>query len=109
MPFVASAERRGPARAPAAEAGASFVLSSLDHLGGALQQRQRNRDAHRFGSLQIDGQLELRRLLHRQVARFRTLEYLVDESRGSAPVPRIGGVVEHQSTGGDIFARAKDA
>src|SRR5215472_11672083 len=47
---------------------------SLDHLVGAHQQRLRNRGPERFGSLEIDHELELRRLLHRHAGWLGTLE-----------------------------------
>jgi len=39
----------------------------LDHLIGLKQQRRGNAQAEGFGGLEIDGQLKLHRLLHRQV------------------------------------------
>ena len=38
---------------------------SFDHLVGALLEKPRNVKAKRLGGLEIDHQLELRRLLHR--------------------------------------------
>jgi hypothetical protein len=43
----------------------SEVTASLDHLIGATEQRERERDAERLGGLQIDVQLNFRRLLDR--------------------------------------------
>jgi hypothetical protein len=42
--------------------------SLLDHLVGASEQRHRNLEAKCFGGLEINHQLELDRLLHRQIS-----------------------------------------
>jgi hypothetical protein len=42
----------------------------FDHLVGAGEQRRRNREAERFGGLEIDQKLDVSRKFHRQVARF---------------------------------------
>src|SRR5262249_44784424 len=47
---------------------------SFDHLVGAADKRQRDREAERSGSLEIDDQLDLGGLLHGQVSRLFTLE-----------------------------------
>jgi hypothetical protein len=49
---------------PKADIGALF-----DHLVGASEQRRRHAEAQRSGRLQIDDELELDRLLHRQDVR----------------------------------------
>ena len=46
----------------------------LDHLVGALLQKQRHFEAEHLGGLQIDRQLELHRGLDWKIARLRTLE-----------------------------------
>src|SRR5438034_4817685 len=45
------------------------LAHSLDHLVGTAEQRERKRDAKRLSSLEVDDQLDLRGLLHRQIAR----------------------------------------
>ena len=39
----------------------------LDHLVGAAEERGRNRDAKCLGSLEVDHQLEFRRLLNGEI------------------------------------------
>src|SRR5262245_5577873 len=51
-----------------------FRFTSLDHLVGTREQRWRHFEAERLGSLEVDGQLVLGRLLHRQVGRPRAFE-----------------------------------
>src|SRR6516162_81350 len=51
---------------------------SFDYLIGTAEYCWRNGQAERFCSLQIDDQLELCRLLDREVGRFGALEDLVD-------------------------------
>src|SRR2546425_11579854 len=51
---------------------------SLDHLVGAQQKLPRNREAERFGRLEVDYQVECCRLFYRQIARLCPLEDLVD-------------------------------
>src|SRR5262247_2938071 len=50
------------------------LAHSFDHLVGAADKRQRDREAERSGSLEIDDQLDLGGLLHGQVSRLFTLE-----------------------------------
>jgi hypothetical protein len=47
--------------------------TSLDHLIGARQQRFRDGEAEHLGGAQIDYEIELARLLHREVRRFGAL------------------------------------
>src|SRR6266851_1189428 len=73
---------------------ASIAWSSLlDHLIRPQQERLGDREAEGLGGLEVDDQLERRRLLDRQVARLRTLEDLVDVG-GSTPkvCPQAGTV-----------------
>src|SRR5262245_103417 len=56
---------------------------SLDNPIRALQQRRRDRPAERPGGLQVDGQLELGRLLDGQIAGLGALQNLVDVGSGA--------------------------
>src|SRR5206468_10199171 len=49
----------------------------LDHIIRAQQQRLRDGDTERLGGLEVDYELELRRLLERQVVGFRAFNYPV--------------------------------
>src|SRR5215510_7636420 len=76
---------------------------SLNHLIRPRQQRWWDRQAESLGSLEVDDELELRRLLDRQVGGFRALEDLVHIG-GDAPEHvgekwRIG----HQPPGQHVF------
>src|SRR5215467_5083387 len=51
----------------------------LDHVVGADEDRLRDRQPERLGGLEIDHQLELGRLLDRQIGRFRPLQDPVDQ------------------------------
>src|SRR6476661_3991363 len=46
----------------------------FDHFIGASKQWQGNLEAERLGGLEVDGQLDFRDLLHRQVSCFLALE-----------------------------------
>src|SRR5215207_4885672 len=57
-------------RAPTLSHKLSHWVVSFDHLVGPDQERGWDREAERVGSLEIDQELEFRRLLQRQVFRF---------------------------------------
>ena len=63
------------------EFGSDHTEGLLNHLVGAQQQRLRNRDPERLGSLEIDHEVVSFRLLHRQLSRLRPFENLVDIDR----------------------------
>jgi hypothetical protein len=62
-------------------------------------------DATRFGGLQIDEQLEIYRLLDRQVARLRSFHYLVRQTCGAQITATIAHPVGHQSAHFNKLAR----
>src|SRR6516225_6493662 len=74
---------------------------SLGHLVGRGQQRFRDDEAEGFGSIDVDHEVELGRLLHREVGRFSTLENLRGIDGPDLPNGRdtIGGVTHQTSRG----------
>ena len=76
---------------------AGSLLRSFDHPVRAHQERLRDGDAHRPGGFQVHHQLELHRLLDRQLARLCAFENLVDVGRGAAVIVLVGGLIRHQS------------
>jgi hypothetical protein len=66
------------------------TIHSLNDLVRAQQQRLRDVDAQGLRGLQVDHQLELGWLLHRNIGGLRALENLVDEAGCAAPMPCIG-------------------
>jgi hypothetical protein len=57
----------------------------LDHLVGRGQQRFRDREAERFGGLEVDHKFQLSWLLDWQVGWLFTLEDAVDIAGGASP------------------------
>src|SRR5439155_11175510 len=63
----------------------SKIQTSFDHSVRQRHHVRRNRQANLLGSLEIDYELKLRRLLHRQIGGFGAFENLIDVC-GVAPV-----------------------
>ena len=51
------------------------MASLFDHLVGAAEQRERERDAERFRGLEVDDKLDLYRLIDGQLGRLLALEH----------------------------------
>src|SRR5258706_11948750 len=75
--------------------GAKIPAASFDQLVGASTQDTRYGQSERLGGIEVHDQLELGRLLDRQVRRIRALEDMIDIGR-RAPIEvyPIGAVVQ---------------
>src|SRR2546422_10998760 len=73
-----------------------MFAGSLIHLVCSQQHRLRNREAERLGGLHVDHELELRRLLDREVGWLRALEDFVYVRRRTPPEISEAGAVEHE-------------
>src|SRR5262245_54253121 len=74
----------------------------LDHLIGSGEDRRRDGQPEGFGGLEVDDELELGRLLDRQIGGLGTLENLVHVN-GSAPVEvKNVRAIRHEATGVDM-------
>src|SRR5438094_7546792 len=69
----------------------------LDHVVCLEEKRLRNGEAEGFRSLEVDDQLELRRLLDGQVAGLGALEDLVHVDGGAPPLVAQTGPIGHQA------------
>src|SRR5882762_7073894 len=85
-----------------------YVGPSLDHLIRSQQQRRRDGEADGLGRLEVDDQLELRRLLDREIPRLRALEDLVDEESRAPEEIRVVRAVTDESTSLDPLLRPDD-
>ena len=65
---------------------AASRICSLDHLVRPRQHVRRNRQADLLGSLQVDDQLELRGLLHREIGGLGAFEDFINEGCRAPPV-----------------------
>src|SRR5215831_5251346 len=81
-------------------------FTSLDHLVGAGEERFGDGQPERLGGSQVDHELELGRLLDRDVAWLRAAQNLIDILGGAAPQFHIDGSVGYEPSGFDIFALA---
>ena len=75
----------------------------IDHLVGAGEQGRRHGQPKRLGGVEIDGKLELDRLLHRQIARFCTAQDPIDVTGGSPVEIRDFDAVSDQPAAPQIF------
>src|SRR5712671_6730788 len=75
------------------------LAHSFDHLVGAAEQRQRDGEAERVSSLEINEQLDFRALLHRQVSRLLALEDAARVDASKTKVVRNIPAVAHQAAG----------
>src|SRR5438067_6389231 len=71
---------------------------SLDHLVGAQQKRFGDRQPERLGGGQIEGEIELSRLLDRKVAWLRSAQNLVDIVGGAPVQVRLVWSIGHQTS-----------
>src|SRR5215471_19540390 len=71
----------------------------------AGKQGRRDVDAERRGGLEVDGEIKLRRRLHRQVARLGTLQDPVRVAGGAPEQIGKARPVSHESTGSHVFLR----
>ena len=104
-------ETAGSAAAPAIRCRkfrrGSFILEppfrSFDHLVGAGQQRRWHFETKRLCGDKIDDEIEFGWLLHRDVARFRPMQNLVDKV-GRAP-EQVGNIcsIGHQASSFDAL------
>src|SRR6266481_5492443 len=78
---------------------------SLDHGVRPPKYRLRDRQAEGLGGLEVDDQLELRRLLDGQVRGVGAFEDLVDVGRGAAIQISIVRSIGHKAPGIDILPK----
>src|SRR5262249_31775972 len=71
----------------------------FDHLVGAAEQRERERDAERLRSLEVDDQLHLCCLLDRQISRLFAFENSSGVNADLTIVIRLTGSVAQQAAG----------
>ena len=74
---------------------------SLDHLVGAREQRRWHVEAERFGGLEVDHQLILGGVLHRQISRLLALENAIDVAGREPLLVYQVSPVRDQATAGD--------
>src|SRR6516225_7103286 len=84
------------------------LAHSLDHLVGAAEQRQWECDAKRPCGIEVDDQLDLYGLLHREVGRRFAFEDAADIDGGLSICFRNIGPITHQPAGGSKLAPLKD-
>src|SRR5262245_45511881 len=89
-----------------ADAARGQSTPSLDHLVGKGEKAVRHREAERLGGLNIDNQLELGRLLHRQLGWLGALEHLARHDAGLAyDVGDVGAIAQETALGREFAQR----
>src|SRR6516225_5650064 len=78
--------------------------ASFDDLVGAGEQRRQHGEAKCLGGLQVNDQLEYRRLLHRKVARRGAFQDLADVACCTAKGVSQTRPVGHQASFIDVYA-----
>src|SRR5215831_77066 len=73
--------------------------SSLDHLVGAGKHRCRHFEAERLGRLEVDGKLELARVLHGKIGWLPTLEDAIDIAGRATIQVQIVSSIGNQAAG----------
>src|SRR5262249_19255592 len=90
-------------------ASGAFVPKSLpDQLVRALQQGRRHRQPDDLRRLEVDHQLELRRLLHGTIGRLSTLQDLAPIGGGAVEHRANARPVRHEATQVDVLPRWKN-
>src|ERR1035437_4853069 len=79
--------------------------ASFDHLVGAADQRQWDGEAERLGGLEVEDQLDFRRLHDRQVGWLLGLEHPAGVGGEATGVIRFTASVAHQAAGHDKRAK----
>src|SRR6516162_8094664 len=81
----------------------SFVRASFDHLVGAQQQCRGKVDTERFRGREIDGEIELDRILNRKVAGFHTTQNLVHVDRCAPKLVDVARRIRHETAGAYVL------
>src|SRR6516164_155443 len=84
------------------------AAQSFDNLVGAAEQRERERDAKRVGCLEVEEQLDLGGLLHRQVGGFLAFENTSRVGPDQTIRYRGAAAVAHQAAGRGELAKLED-
>jgi hypothetical protein len=99
---------RGASGHAAAAPSPAMNSRRFDHLVGAAEQREREREPERPGGLQVDDELDLRGLLHGEIGRLFALEDAAGISSGKAICIGRAAPITHQTTGLDELTELVD-